>query len=142
MAPIPPSFADIIEQLNACSSSQEKFQLLIEMAKELPPMPTEYKTAESKISGCASSAWIYGTKTQDGTLQWFADADAVMPKGFLAMLIEGIQGCSADEIQKIPDSFLQESGIVSSLSPSRANGALVSFQKIKAISQELLSAQK
>lgn len=132
------SLQSVLQDFSECTSSTEKFEFLIELAKELPVFPEAYKIPENKILGCASSAWIVAKKNTDGTFSFFADADAQIAKGFLAMLVLGFEGATKEEILATSETFLKEYGITSSLSPSRANGALASFEALKKKVQESL----
>ncbi len=131
------SFSSLLSSVSECTSNTERFELLIELAAELPPMPSNLKTPQNKIIGCASQAWIAAEKKDDGSIQLWADGEAQISKGFLALLVEGLSGLSAQEILNTPESELQQSGLITSLSPSRSNGALASFRKMKEVVQAI-----
>lgn len=128
---IPKAIQELIDDFKELNSSTEQFQFFIELASELPAFPEEYKTDDYKIPGCASNAWVAVQKNTSEKIEIFADAEALISKGFLAFFILGFEGCRAEEITQFDPEILQKEGIISSLSPSRANGALASLKKIQ-----------
>lgn len=130
-------FYSILEEFSECTSSEERFELLIEYAKKNTPISEELKNSSNKIEGCASNAWIFAKKNNNEKIVFFADGESQISKGFLAMMVFGLSGCSQKEILSISESELMSSGIISSLSPSRGNGILSSFKKMQSIVRTL-----
>ncbi len=123
---------DLADDLKGCDTQTEKFQYFIELAGEIPEinqLSDEEKNEENKILGCASNAWVSVKNTEDKILIC-ADADGAISKGFLAFFIIGFKDATKKEILEFSVNDLQELGIIESLSPSRANGALSSLNKI------------
>ncbi len=123
---------DLAEDLRACETQTEKFEYFIELSKEIPELyqlSAEEKNEENKVLGCASNAWITIKKNEE-KIMICADADGAISKGFLAFFILGFSDATAQEILEFSVNDLQELGIIASLSPSRANGALSSLNKI------------
>ena len=122
----------LAEEIKSCENQTEKFEYFIELANEIPKknqLTTEEKNEENKILGCASDAWVVIEK-QDDKILIKADADGSISKGFLALFILGFEEATAQEILEFSVNDLQNLGIIESLSPSRANGALSSLNKI------------
>ena len=122
----------LAEEIKSCENQTEKFEYFIELANEIPQknqLTTEEKKEENKILGCASDAWVVIEKQNDKILIK-ADADGSISKGFLALFILGFEEATAQEILEFSVNDLQNLGIIESLSPSRANGALSSLNKI------------
>jgi len=122
----------LAEEIKSCENQTEKFEYFIELANEIPQknqLTTEEKNEENKILGCASDAWVVIEK-QDDKILIKADADGSISKGFLALFILGFEEATAQEILEFSVNDLQNLGIIESLSPSRANGALSSLNKI------------
>jgi len=122
----------LAEEIKSCENQTEKFEYFIELANEIPQknqLTEKEKNEENKILGCASDAWVVIEK-QDDKILIKADADGSISKGFLALFILGFEEATAQEILEFSVNDLQNLGIIESLSPSRANGALSSLNKI------------
>lgn len=130
-------YKELSEEICSFETSKEKFSFLVELSEDLPKIDDSYKIMEYLIPGCASSAWIHVEKKNDNLI-FTADADAVISKGFLTFLILSLQDLSAEAIVSLPLEYFSSTGLVSSLSPSRANGFLASFQKLQKEVEKLL----
>ncbi|HEX5644918.1 MAG TPA: SufE family protein, partial [Erythrobacter sp.] len=64
----------------------ERYRLLIELGRELDPMPDALKTDATLVRGCSASVWVYPTE-QDGKLHFLADSNAAITKGIVALVI-------------------------------------------------------
>jgi cysteine desulfuration protein SufE len=60
----------------------------------------------------------------EGKLHWQGDSDAQITKGLLALLIEGLEGLTPQQVVAIDPAFIAATGLQASLTPSRANGFL------------------
>ncbi len=123
---------DLAKDIQSCETQNEKFQYFIELADEIPvknQLSEEEKNNDNKIIGCASDAWVVVEK-HDNSIIIKADADGLISKGFLAFFILGFQDATAQEILEFSVNDLHALGIIQSLSPSRANGAVSSLNKI------------
>ena len=76
----------------------ERYRLLIELGRELDPMPDALKTDSTKVRGCSASVWVYPTQTDDGRLHFLADSNAAITKGIVALVLSAIQDKPAAEV--------------------------------------------
>ena len=60
-----------------------------------------------------------------------ADSDAVITKGMIALLLRVVDGQSPEDIADYEFKFLEEIGLTTHLSPSRANGLLSMVKQIR-----------
>ncbi len=138
---LPQNLTDLLESFSEISDIKEKFQFLLEISEDLPEFSEELKIEKNKIQGCASDAWIV-VKNSDFDIAQSPDSvpieisgtgDALISKGMIAFFREAFSGLTASEILEIQNGFPEiflESGVITSLSPSRANGAKAMLQKI------------
>jgi len=119
------SFEEKIDNLkkifSSTTSSEQKYYLLMEMGRNLPPLKEEYKTEENRVHGCQSKLYLHSYASQ-GKIFFEASADALISAGLAALLIAIYNRQTPETILKRPPQFLHELGIYTSLSPSRSNG--------------------
>jgi cysteine desulfuration protein SufE len=76
----------------------ERYRMLIELGRELEPMPDALKTDATKVRGCSASVWVYPTQGDNGTLHFLADSNAAITKGIVALVLAGVQDRPAAEV--------------------------------------------
>jgi len=81
----------------------ERYRLLIELGRELDPMPDALKTDATKVRGCSASVWVYPTLLDDaknggGRLHFLADSNAAITKGIVALILSAVQDRPAAEV--------------------------------------------
>nr|ALG05308.1 Fe-S metabolism associated SufE [uncultured bacterium 5H7] len=76
----------------------ERYRLLIELGRELDPMPDALKTDATLVRGCSASVWVYPTQLADGRLHFLADSNAAITKGIVALVIAAVQDRPAAEV--------------------------------------------
>ena len=75
----------------------ERYRLLIELGRELEPMPDALKTDATLVRGCSAAVWIY--PTQDGDrLHFLADSNAAITKGIVALVLAVVQDRPAADV--------------------------------------------
>lgn len=94
--PLPPlpAILDDYELLDA----EERYRLLIDLGRELEPMPEPLKTDATKVRGCSASVWVYPTTAEGGRLHFLADSNAAITKGIVALVLSAVQDRPAAEI--------------------------------------------
>ena len=133
----PAKLAKIVERFKSRSNPKQKYEQLLWYGKKLPVMPEEDKIADNKVHGCVSQVYITAKK-EEGKILYQGDSDAQLVKGLVAFLIEGLNGLPPEEIIKVEPSFIEETGLKVSLTPSRANGFYNIFQLMKTKAAELI----
>lgn len=117
----------IVDEFALFDDWMDKYSYLIELGKELSIIDEKFKDQTHLISGCQSRVWLHAEE-KDSNVLFTADSDAVITKGIISLLIRVLSGSSPSEILSADFSFLDEIGLKSHLSPTRANG-LVSMVK-------------
>ncbi len=90
------SIADIIEEYDFLDAD-DRYRLLIDLGRDLPPMPDALKTDVTLVRGCSASVWVYPV-TDNGQLTFLADSNAAITKGIIALVLKTVEGKSAAEI--------------------------------------------
>lgn len=124
----------IVNEFSSFDDWMDKYNLLIEISKEMPIIDPKYKTANYLINGCQSRVWLHADLI-DNKIYFTADGDAVITKGIINLLINTFSGHTPDEILKADTSFLDKIGLKEHLSPTRSNGLLSMIKQIKLYAQ-------
>ena len=91
------SLADILEEY-LFLDADERYRLLIEIGRELEPMPDALKTEATRVLGCSASVWVYPTTPHDSKLHFLADSNAAITKGIIALVLSAVQDRPAVEV--------------------------------------------
>lgn len=78
--------------------ADDRYRLLIDLGRELEPMPEALKSDATLVRGCSASVWVYPTARADGTLHFLADSNAAITKGIIALVLLTVQDRPAAEI--------------------------------------------
>jgi cysteine desulfuration protein SufE len=111
--PLPPNLDRIVERFKSRSDPKKRYEQLLWYAKKLESMPEEDKTPENKVHGCTSQVYITAN-LQDGKVWYKGDSDAQLVKGLVALLIEGLNGLTPQEILQVTPNFIEETVLMDS----------------------------
>ena len=91
------ALADILAEYEFLDSD-DRYRLLIELGRELEPMPAALKTDATLVRGCSAAVWVYPVPRDDGTLHFLADSNAAITKGIVALILSAVQDKPAGEV--------------------------------------------
>jgi cysteine desulfuration protein SufE len=91
-----PALNEILEDYELLDG-EDRYRLLIDLGRELEPMPDALKTDATKVRGCSASVWVYPT-VKDGRLHFLADSNAAITKGIVALILSAVQDKPASEV--------------------------------------------
>jgi cysteine desulfuration protein SufE len=128
----------IVDRLATTTDPKRRYEYVLWLAKKLEPLPEEFRNEAFKVKGCVSKVFVVG-QLVEGKLHWRGDSDAAITKGLLALLIEGLEGMTPDQITNLDPSFIGATGLQASLTPSRANGFL-NILKLMQVQAKALAA--
>lgn len=127
---------EIIEAFANINDWMEKYEYLIALGKSLPQMDPDMKTETFSVPGCQSRVWV-STEIKEGKVDIQADSDTLISKGLITLVLRIFNGRSIKEIEETDLYFIQETGLRSNLSPSRASGLLAFINHIKNTAKNL-----
>jgi len=122
---------EIIEEFQDYDDWMDRYQLLIDLGNEQEPLPEQYKTESNLIDGCQSRVWLQADLSDDGTITFSAESDALIVKGIVTLLIKVLSGHTPDEILEANLHFIEDIGLREHLSPTRSNGLLAMLKQMK-----------
>ncbi len=118
----PRSLEDIREEY-LFLDGDERYRLLIELGRELDPMPDALKTDATRVRGCSASVWVYPTRTDSGELHFLADSNAAITKGIVALVLSAVQNQPARQVAETDiAAMLEPFDLKNQLSSNRTQG--------------------
>ena len=121
---------EITEEFSMFESWMEKYGFIIDLGKELPLIDQSNKTKQNLITGCQSQVWVHA-EYLNGKIVFTADSDAIITKGIIALLIRVLNNQAPKDIIEAKLDFINNIGLKSHLSPTRANGLLGMIKQLK-----------
>ena len=121
---------EVIDEFSNFDDWMDKYQLLIDLGSEQPPLDEQYKTEQNLIDGCQSRVWLQADFI-DGKIIFQAESDALIVKGIIALLIKVVSGHTPDEILDADLYFIDRIGLKEHLSPTRSNGLLAMVKQMR-----------
>lgn len=120
----------IIEEFSLLGEWMDRYSYLIELGNGLNNFSEEYRTNQNLIEGCQSKVWLHA-ELKDGKIFFFADSDAIIVKGIVALLIKVLDGRTPSEILDADLYFIDKVGLKEHLSPTRSNGLVAMVKQMR-----------
>jgi len=121
---------EIINEFSLFDDWIEKYDILIDLGKELPAIDPRFKTKEFLIEGCQSKVWLH-PEFDGNRISFTADSDAIITRGIVALLLKVLSNRTPKEIISSDLYFIDRIGLKQNLSPTRSNGLLAMVRQIK-----------
>ena len=105
---------------------QERIELLIDFARNLPPLPDRLerlKDAEHRVEECQSPVFLF-VETAGDRVAIHADAPIEAPtvRGFVAILVEGLSGSTVEDVLAVKSDLIERLGLAEILGMLRVRG--------------------
>jgi cysteine desulfuration protein SufE len=113
---------------------QDKLQLLLEFANELPPLPSDLEQAAMEpVPECQTPLFLHVDAADRDRVRLYFSAPAESPttRGFASILAQGLDEQPADDILAVPDDFYTELGLAALISPLRLRGMSAILARVK-----------
>ena len=115
------ALADILDEYEFLDPD-DRYRLLIDLGKALPPMPEALKTDATLVRGCSASVWVYPVE-EVGHLTFLADSNAAITKGIIALVLKTVESKSVNEIGTLDiEGALAPFDLKNQLSSNRTQG--------------------
>ena len=123
---------DLVDTFEVLGDWEQRYRYLIDLGRELEPLPEIDHIDANKVRGCASQVWITTAREPDGTLRFRADSDAHIVKGLIAVLLKLYSGRTPQEIAAFDaPAAVAKLGLPEALSSQRANGLNAMIERIR-----------
>ena len=127
-----------VEKLKNSDDPKRKYEYILWLGKKLKVPNKTILIPENKVQGCISEVFVKAS-FQEGKLYWEGYSDALITKGLLAFLINGLNDLTPKEVVNIDIKFIEDTGLKASLTPSRSNGFLNILFKMQSQANDFLS---
>ena len=125
------AFEDVVEDFEFLEDWEDRYRMVIEMGKDMDPMPEALKVPATKVEGCASQVWLHMTP-EDGVFRFQGDSDALIVKGLIALLHRLYDGLPVSEVPGVDArAELGRLGLHDHLSAQRSNGLRAMIERIR-----------
>ena len=116
------TLAELVEEFDLLGDWEGRIEYVIDLGKDLPPLPEEARIEANKVPGCAAQVWL-STRAEGDRLFFDADSDSALSKGNIALLLRLYSGRLPVEILDFDArAALDRLGLPSALTRQRANG--------------------
>lgn len=130
---LPPRLEEIVTDFVECEG-REKLELLLEYALQFPSFPEELRSAEpmEEVPECMTPVQMNST-ILDGRMSFYFEVPPEAPtvRGFAALMMEGMNGSTPQQILSIPAEFYLRMGLQEVLTPQRMNGMAAILAHVK-----------
>ena len=132
---------EVIEEFTGFDDWMDRYQLLIDMGSDQPPLAEQYKTPQNLIDGCQSRVWLQADLV-DGLVHFQAESDALIVKGIVTLLLRVLSDHTPQELLDADLYFIDRIGLREHLSPTRSNGLLAMLKQMKMYALAFKAIQK
>ncbi|MFG6137061.1 MULTISPECIES: SufE family protein [Halomonas] len=126
---------ELVDEFEMFDNWMDRYQYIIDLGKQLPTFPEEWKRDELKIQGCQSNVWMHHER--DGErLRFQAISDAAIVSGLIAVLMRIYDDRRPEDIRDTSPHFLKDLGLDKHLSPTRSNGLNAMLERIYRVAEQ------
>jgi cysteine desulfuration protein SufE len=116
---------------------QERLELLLDFANNLPRLPPEYEArkqaGENRVHECMTPVYLW-IEVEGGLVRIRADVAEEAPtvKGFVSVLAEAFGGARPEEVLQAPRDLLARLGLQQALGMTRMRGLSAILNRVRA----------
>jgi cysteine desulfuration protein SufE len=121
---------EIVEEFSIFDNRNDSYNYIIELGKNLPPYPEQFRNEEKLIKGCQSRVWVH-PYVCDGKILFYGDSDSTLVKGLVSLVVRVLSEQKAEEIVKADLYFIDKIGLRQMLSMNRSNGFASLVKQVK-----------
>ncbi|MGE5222228.1 MAG: SufE family protein [Omnitrophica WOR_2 bacterium] len=137
---IPTRLNEIIQDFQL-AEGREKLEMLLEYAEQMPELPDwleDHHDQMEPIPECMTPVFVQ-SEYEDGKMKFYFDVPRESPtvRGYAALMAEGLDGSTPEEVLQIPNDFFLGMGLQQVLTQQRLNGisAILAHMKHLAVNQ-------
>jgi cysteine desulfuration protein SufE len=126
---------EIVDTFELLTDWDQRYQFLVDIGEEMPPMPAAEKTEDNRVKECMSLVHVaaHPDPVQLGCIRYTGDCDTAIIKGVVALLVRLFSGKTPAEIAEFDvDALFEGLHLAEHLSPNRHVGIYAIVDKMKA----------
>ena len=113
--------SELVDEFEIFDDWMSRYEYVIDLGRQLPEFPEEWKTDSNKIRGCQSQVWL-NMELQNGKLRIDGSSDAAIVLGLVAIVLRVYSDQAPADILAAKPDFIADIGFTDHLSPTRSNG--------------------
>lgn len=133
---------EIVDNFSYLDDWEDRYKYVIELGKELEPLPDALQVDANKVVGCTSQVWLSTSVTERGdepVLHFLGNSDAHIVRGLICIILAIYNDKTAQEIVNLDaDAIFSEIQLREHISAQRSNGVNSMLQRIRTDAQNLL----
>ncbi len=142
--PVMLTIDDLEQNFALIDDWEERYRYVIELGRDLTPLPAELHSEANRVRGCASQVWLDTRVEREGddpVLSFRGDSDAHIVKGLIAIILMLYSGRPARDIVATDAAdTMRKLGLNEHLTPQRSNGVRAMVERIRRDATAALSA--
>jgi len=126
---------EIVDTFELLTDWDQRYQLLVDIGEEMPPMPAAEKTEDKRVKECMSLVHVaaHPDPVHSGCIRYTGDCDTAIIKGVVALLVRLFSNKTPAEIAELDvDALFEGLHLAENLSPNRHVGIYAIVDKMKA----------
>lgn len=140
--PSPAAVADqLAEDFDTLDDWSQRYEYLIDLGKQLLPVPDSERTEANRVHGCQSRVYLSARRNpvRHDVMDFLADSDADIVRGLVALLQKVYSGQKAADILAFDiQAFLRRLGIDEHLALTRRNGLAEMVKRIRLLAAAMV----
>lgn len=139
MSDLPSRLQEIVDNFQEFEK-QEKLEYLLELSEGLPPLPgwlQGQNESMDQVHECMTPVFVFAEQ-KNGRLSFHFDIPKESPtvRGYGAILQQGLEGCTPEEVLAVPDTFYLQMGLQGVLTGQRLNGLAAILSHMKTLAKQ------
>lgn len=132
------AIADILSDFELLEDWEDRYRYVIELGRDLAPLPEALRTDANKVRGCASQVWLATRRVPSGgngkdKLEMQGASDAMIVQGLIAVLFAIYEDKTVNEILATDaHAIFAKLGLKEHLTQQRSNGLASMVARIRA----------
>ena len=141
---LPPRLQEIVEDFQ-WAEGREKLELLLEFSERMPPLPdwlAGQHDSMDQVQECMTPVFVHA-ENDGGHMRWYFDVPPESPtvRGYAALMAEGLEGATPEEVLAIPGDFFQAMGLQDVISYQRIKGISAILAHMKRLALQAMEPQ-
>ncbi len=125
------AFEELVEDFEFLDDWEDRYRLVIEEGKSMPPLADALKVPATKVDGCASQVWLH-MSPENGIMHFDGESDAMIVNGLIAVLRKLYNGVPITDVPAIDArAEMARLGLNDHLSAQRSNGLRAMIERIR-----------